>query len=182
MVKRIFAAAAALVLTASVFSGCGYTRKSLLTESIKSIHVSPIKNAIDLSEEVTDQKPFRVYRPGVEVELTNAVINRFIFDGNLKVAVPEKADAIVEAKLTDYRRDALRYSDSDDVQEYRLTIVISVKVTERATGKVIWSDTGLAGDTSFFVAGPRAISEDRAAQQAVEDVARRVVDKTIEIW
>lgn len=182
MVNRFFTGTAVLVLAASLFSGCGYTRKSLLAETIKSIHVAPVKNAIDLSEEVTDQKPFRVYRPGVEVELTNAVINRFIFDGNLKVAVPETADALLETRLIDYRRDALRYSDDDDVQEYRLTIVIDVRFVERATGRVIWSDAGLAGDTSFFISGPRAISEDRAAQLAVEDVARRVVDKTIEIW
>lgn len=182
MVRRFFAAAVSVFLVAATFSGCGYTRKSLLSETLKSVHVAPIKNAIDLSEEVTDRRPFRVYRPGVEVELTNAVINRFIFDGNLKVERPEAADLIVDARVTDYRRDALRYSGSDDVQEYRLTIVVDVRVYERKTGKAVWSDTALAGDTSFFIAGPRAISEDRAAQLAVEDVARRVVDRTIEIW
>jgi len=29
----------------------------------------------------------------VEVDITNAVINRFIFDGNLKVVKNDKADA-----------------------------------------------------------------------------------------
>lgn len=173
---------AALVVAAGALSGCGYTRKSLLSENIKSVYVAPVRNAIDLSGEVTDRKPFRVYRPGVEVELTNAIINRFIFDGNLKVESPGAADATLEAKLIDYRRDALRYSDNDDIQEYRLSVVIDVTVFETRTKKVIWSDRSLTGDTSFFVSGPRAISEDLAAQRAVEDTARRVVDRTIEIW
>ncbi len=182
MVKRFIFTSAAIVLAAGILSGCGYTRKSLLSENIKSVYVAPVKNAIDLSGEVTDKKPFRVYRPGVEVELTNALINRFIFDGNLKVESPEAADATLETKLIDYRRDALRYSDSDDVQEYRLSVVVDVTLYETRTRKVIWSNRSLTGDSSFFVAGPRAISEDAAAQKSVEDTARRVVDQTIEIW
>ena len=169
-------------LTVLALSGCGYTQKSLLSESIKNIYISPIKNAIDLSGEVTDKKPFRVYRPGVEVDLTNAIINRFIFDGNLKVSSPEKADATAEAKLVDYRRDALRYSSGDDIQEFRLSVALDITVYETRTHKVLWHDTHLTGDTSFFLSGPRAVSEDQAAQKALEDVARRVVDKTIEVW
>lgn len=173
----------ALALCAAVLSGCaGYTRKSLLSENFKNIYVAPVANAINLSGEVTDKEPFRVYRPGIEVDITNAVINRFIFDGNLKVSSPEKADLTVEAKLVDYRRDALRYSDSDDIQEYRLSVRLDVAVIETRTKKTLWHESELVGDTSFFLSGAHAISEDAAAQKAVEDAARRVVDKTIEIW
>ncbi len=180
MVSRPFVA---LVLGVSVaLSGCGYTQKSLLSDKIKNIYVAPVKNAIDLSGEVTEKHPFRVYRPGIETDITNAIMNRFIFDGNLKVTLPEKADATVEAKIVDYRRDVTRYSSGDDVQEYRLSITIDVAVVNVRTHKVIWHETGLTGESSFFLTGARAISEDAAAQKAVEDVARRVVDRTIEIW
>lgn len=138
-------------------------------------------NAINLSGEITDKEPFRVYRPGIEVDITNAIINRFIFDGNLKVSSPEKADLILKAELVDYRRDALRYSDSEDIQEYRLSVRLDVTVTETGKQKVLWRES-VVGDSSFFLSGPRAISEDEAAQKAVEDAARRAVDKTIEIW
>src|SRR5574341_1211316 len=50
----------------------------------------------------------RAHSPGIEVDITNAIINRFIFDGTLQVVSLEKADAVLEAKLVDYRRDALR--------------------------------------------------------------------------
>jgi hypothetical protein len=162
--------------------GCGYTQKSLLPENIKTIHIAPVKNEINLSSEISDKNRFRVYRPGIEVDITNAVINRFIFDGNLKVAGPDNADAIAEAKLIDYRRDALRYSESDDVQEYRLSIVIDITVYQSSDRKVLWHEPSLVGDSSFFLSGPRAISEDQAAANAVEDLARRVVEKTIELW
>ena len=163
-------------------SGCGYTAKSLLPESIRTVSVSPVKNAIDLSSEIGDKNRFRVYRPGVEVDITNAIINRFIFDGNLKVTSLDKADAVVEAKLRDYRRDPLRYSDGDDVQEVRLSIVLDAVVYQARSHKVLWHEEGLTGDTTFFLSGPRAQSEDEAVVKAVEDVARRVVEKTIELW
>src|SRR3989338_5044008 len=140
-------------------TGCGYTTKSNLPEHIKTIHVEPVKNAIDLSTEVSDKERFRVYRPGVEVDITNAVINRFIFDGNLKVVKSEKADAVFEGKLVDYRRDPLRYSQADDIQEYRLSVTLDATVTSAKDHQVLWHEN-LTGDTSFFLSGPRAISED----------------------
>ena len=162
-------------------SGCGYTMKTILPGNIKTIHVAPVKNAIDLSGEINDKDRFRVYRPGVEVDITNAVMNRFIFDGNLKVVNPEKADAVLEATLVDYRRDPLRYTEGDDIQEYRLSVTIDATVFLTNGHKVLWRET-LTGDTSFFLSGSRALSEDEAVTKAVEDLARRVVDKTIESW
>ena len=179
------ARAAAFLLGTLVFygaSGCGYTQKSLLSENIKAIHVAPVKNEIDLSSEINDKTPFRVYRPGVEVDITNAIINQFIFDGHLKVAALEKANAVVEAKLVDYRRDPLRYSNNEDIQEYRLNLIVDVTVTQTVDHRVLWRDANLVGDTTFFLSGSRAVSEDEAAAKAVEDLARRVVEKTIDLW
>ena len=169
------------LIAALALGGCGYTTKSLLPENIQRVHIAPVKNAIELSGEITDKTPFRVYRPGLEVELTNAIINRTIFDGTLKVASPEKADAVLETSLVDYQRDALRYDEGEDVQEYRLTITLDAKLTQRSDGKVLWTKR-IIGDTTFFLAGPRAISEDLAASRAVEDAARRVIEATIETW
>ena len=171
----------ALFLALLGLAGCGYTTKSLLPENIRSVHIAPTVNTIDLSAEITDKAPFRVYRPGLEVELTNGIINRYIFDGTLKVASADKADAILETKLIDYRRDPLRYSDGEDIQEYRLSVTIEAAFKDKLSGKELWSKR-IAGDTTFFLAGSRAISEDIAATRAVEDVARRVVEATIEYW
>ena len=173
-----------LAVLLSVFlglSGCGYTTKSLLPENIKNVHVPPVKNSIDLSSEISDRTPFRVYRPGLEVEITNAIINRFIFDGQLKVTADEKADARLEAVLVDFRRDALRYSEGDDVQEYRLSVTVDAALIQKSDQKALWRER-VIGDSTFFLAGPRAVSEDQALNKAVEDVARRVVEKTIEYW
>ncbi len=179
MKRRLLKIFSLVLITA--LSGCGYTTKSNLPENLKRIHVAPVKNGVDLSSEISDKTPFRVYRPGLEVELTNAIINRFIFDGQLKVTGPDKADAVVDATLVDYRRDALRYNKGDEVQEYRLSVTLDVAVTLKDSQKILWRER-ITGDTTFFLSGARSISEDQAANKAVEDAARRIVEKTIEYW
>ena len=164
-----------------MFNGCGYTTKSNLSQNIKTVCVPPVKNAIDVAAEITDKNPFRPYRPGLEVDLTNAIINRFIFDGNLKIAPAEQADLVLEASVVDYRRDALRYSEGDAIQEYRLSVTVDAKAMQKQDGKVLWYER-VTGDTTFFLSGARAKTEDEAAAAAVEDAARRVVEKTIEVW
>lgn len=173
---------AILLLSLLALAGCGYSNQSLLPAHIKTVYVPPVKNAIDLSVEISDRDRFHTYRPGLEVDLTNAIINRFIFDGNLQIAREANANAVVEAKLVDFRRDPLRYSDDDDIQEYRLSIVVDVTVRDVQNNKVIWSDSHLTGDATFLLSGPRATSEDQAAAKAVEDVASRVVERTLEVW
>ena len=170
-----------LVGLIAICGGCGYTLKANLPENLKRVHVAPVKNNVDLSSAISQKSPFRVYRPGLEVELTNDVINRFIFDGQLKVTSVEKADAVVEVTLMDYQRDGLRYNQADEVQEYRLSVSMDVVVTQTSAQKVLWHDR-VTGDTTFFLGGPRAISEDQAAAKAVEDAARRIVERTLEYW
>lgn len=164
-----------------VLTGCGYTSKIVIPEGVKTVHVMPMKNMIDLSKEATQEQRFRVYRPGIEVDMTNAVINRFMFDGHLKVSSKEKADAIFESQLMDYRRDALRYSDQDEIQEYRLSVIIQYTLTKVKDGKLIMQQT-VGGDTSYFLSGAHAITEDEAMAKAIEDTARRVVESVVELW
>lgn len=179
MVKRFFLTG---ILFIAAVVASGYTTKSLLPEDIKSVYIAPVVNGIDLSAEISERDRFHVYRPGTEVDVTNAVINRFIFDGNLKVAKEGASDAVITAKLIDYRRDPLRYTEGDDVQEYRLSITLDITMSRASTKEILWHEANLTGDTTFFLTGPRATSEDEAVTKAVEDVARRVVEKTVELW
>lgn len=169
-------------LTALLISGCGYTTQSMLPADVKTVYIAPVKNGIDLSGEIDEKHPFKAYRPGLEVDITNAIINRFVFDGTLKVVPRDKADAILNGTLIDYRRDPLRYSESDEVQESRLSVIVNFSLVRTSDEKPIVSDSTVTGDTSFFIAGAHAISEDEAAARAVDDLAKRVIEKVVEVW
>jgi len=78
-------------LSCVLLSGCGYTTKSTLPSNIKTIRVEPFKNSIDY----TSGSRRNIYLPLLEVDVHNAVIQKFNFDGNLKIAERDQADLIL---------------------------------------------------------------------------------------
>ena len=83
-----------LLVMALVFTmtSCGYTNKMKLSHNIKSIYVETALNKISIEQMYS-------YQPGLEMDITNAVISRFQTDGNLKIAKADQADAILSNPL-----------------------------------------------------------------------------------
>jgi hypothetical protein len=160
------------------FSGCGYTTKSTLPKSIKTIHIDRLKNSIDF----TTGTGRNVYLPLLEVDVRNAIVDRFLFDGNLKIAEPHMADLILKGELKQYSRSALRYTDNNDVEEYRVQITVSFELINTKNQEASWAEPGFVGEATYFVRGPLATSEESAVQKATLDLARRIVERTIEDW
>lgn len=157
---------------------CGYSTNLLLASGIRTIYVEDVKNSIDFTQENTSN----VYIPLLEVKVRNAIIDRFLFDGHLKVAPPEKADVILKGELISYDRSVLRRTDNDDVEEYRIRVTVNVGLWDGKTGEVIWQENSFSGEGDYFVIGPLAKSETVAINDAILDLARRVVERSIENW
>ncbi len=160
------------------FSGCGYTTKSTLPSNLKTIHIEPFKNSIDYSTGARRN----VYLPLLEIDTRNAVIDRFIFDGNLKITEPHEADLVLKGELKRYQRSGLRFTDDDDVQEYRVHITVSFELWHPGAEEPSWTEPGFVGEATYFVTGPQATSEESAVNSAMIDLARRIVERTIEDW
>jgi len=174
--KRLWLTTYYLLLT-TLLASCGYTTGSLLSPGIKTAAVPIFKNSIS-PESLSYQ-----YHPGLEVDITREVIDRFLFDGNLRVVSPGAADLLLEGELIDYLKEPLRYAaDEKDVTEYRLTLVVSLTCRDLKTKEVIWEETNFTGDTTYFTTGSRAKSESTALSDAIEDLARNIVDRTVEGW
>ena len=75
-----------LILLLIVTTGCGYSRGSLLPDHFKTIYVDNFKNSISIDNEVTEASRYSVYRPGLENDITNEIVERFVFDGNFATA------------------------------------------------------------------------------------------------
>ena len=163
---------------AIIISGCGYSTRSLLPSSIRTIHIAPFKNKITYSSE--NQR--NLYLPLLEIKVRNAVADRFLFDGHMRVKDSETADVILKGDLIGYEREVLRYTDNNDVQEYRIRIVVSLELWNPREQKTLWSEPSFAGETTYFLTGVQAKSEDTALQDALTDLARRIVERTIEDW
>lgn len=172
-----------LILGVSLLvSGCGYTTRSLIAEQYRTIHIDPFGNQIDITRDTDVARKYKIYKPGIETSLTRAVVSKYLFDGNLRPVEKGTADLVLHAEVIEFRRDPLRYTDNDEVEEYRLNLVISMTLYDTRAEKLLWEEKGFTGDTTYFTLGPSAKSEDIAINDAVNDLARRIVERTVEQW
>jgi hypothetical protein len=166
-------------------TGCGYYTHSVYRGPYKTICVEPFANKVDIiSEDATSlSQRFRTYHPFMETDLRTAVINRFMFDGGLRIVAKEEADLVLKGELIDYQRDALRYENNqEDVAEYRISLVMRLTLFKRGEEKPLWDEPRFIGDTTYFTSGAQAKSEQAALDVAISDLARRVVERTVENW
>lgn len=165
-------------LLSTFLSGCGYTNRTLLPSDFKTIYIPTFVNKIEFNN-ITPE--YRTYYPGLEVKISKAVRDRFLYDGNLRIVQEEEADLRLEGELIDYLKQPLRYGESDEIEEYRISIIVGLVLKDR-NGKVIWEEKNFIGDTTYFLKGSLAKSEQQALDDAVTDLARRIVNRTIENW
>jgi outer membrane lipopolysaccharide assembly protein LptE/RlpB len=172
-----------IIILAAVFcvSGCGYTTRSLLPSQFKTIYVENFTNKIKLTAESNDERMYRAYRPGMEIDVSRAIRDKYLFDGNLKVVDQLDADLVLRGELVDFRNEALRYDRSDNVMEYRIRVVVDIELQTK-DGKTKWEENNFAGEWLYTTTGPYAKSESSAIVAAQADLARRVVERTIEEW
>lgn len=177
MKKIIFA-----VLLTLVVAGCGYTTNSLLPPELDSIHISNFVNKIDPAAEVSDKRMSYTYWPGLENQITRAVIDGFIFDRHLDVKRAAKATMTIKGELVDYKQYPLSYNESDDVEEMRTQITVNLDLYNNITGDLIWQERGFTGWSTYDLSGPNATTEAEGVRGAVQDISLRIVERVVEAW
>ncbi|MFH1868052.1 MAG: LPS assembly lipoprotein LptE [Candidatus Omnitrophota bacterium] len=164
------------------FSGCGYTTGSLLPPHIKNVYVESFANNIPITEEVSDQRIYKTYRPRLEIDITRAIIDKFIFDGHLKLVQKKDADVVLSGELIDFRREPTKYGNDDNVEQYRIAISVDMEFKSIKDNKMLWEEKGFTGSEDYYTVGSQARSEESAVADAIDDLARRVVERAIEVW
>ncbi|MBF0387514.1 MAG: LptE family protein [Candidatus Omnitrophica bacterium] len=160
-------------------AGCGYTTGSLLPSHLKTVFVKPVENKVDYM----NQDERKLYLPGMETRVRTALIDRFLFDGNLRVGDEDTADLVVTAQLLSFNREDVRLTEDQNVKEYRLRVTVAIKVVDSTDNdKVLWEDTAFSGESTYYVSGPLAKAESVAVEETFKDLAQRVVARTIEDW
>lgn len=165
-----------LLALALLAAGCGYTNKIVLPyERADSIAVPMFTNAIPPENILT-------YVAGLESRLTQAVVNDLAKDGNLRLEDTGRADLILRGEIIAYEQEPFRFNRFEQVDEYRLFIVVKLTLEDRQTGKILWTEENFSGDTQYFINGPRKIEEEQAAGKAITDLAGKIVNRVVEDW
>ena len=186
--SRLLPLVSALIL--AIFAGgCAYTTQSTLPEQYQTIFVAAFK---DKSPQYDLQAP-----------LSDAIIRKFITDGRLQVVQREHADLVLDGAILDYRMKGLTYDQDDNVTQFVVVVAAEAQLTDTQTGEVLWQEPLMAGETTYytraagqssdrmrgnaevFLPTVRSFSteeENRAASEALEQLASDIFYRTVEPW
>ena len=174
--------AALLPAACLLLASCGYSATRLLPAEYQTLYIEPFQNRIPITEESSERVGLYTNYPELEARVTRGVINRFLFDGNLRVTnQSEKADIILSGTLLDFYRQPIRRQDDATIEEYRLNLSSTVTLRDRK-GKFLFENRSLVGDATYFLTGSSAKSETAAVDDLITDFGRRVVELVIEYW
>jgi len=164
--------ASGLVAALLALAGCPYGfSSSLLPGHIKSV-------AIPLMENRTD-------RGDLSPALADSLVEAFIDNHTLKVAGEKTADSVIEGAIVAYRREPYTVDENENVQEYRVEIVVEVRFVDVRKNDVIWEEPRLSQwDTYNFVAvgGQPAESEEIGIGRVLEKLTDDILNRTVEGW
>jgi len=140
--------------------GCGYhvmgRGGDSLLSGINSVAVPVFKND--------------TYRAGVEVIITGAVVDELL--NSVSIADSEVADAAIEGSIKNYKLDPVSYSSREVVREYRLTVILSVRLIRKSDSKVLWRDDNITDYEDFLVDTADVMATKDAEKTALRKIAR----------
>jgi hypothetical protein len=134
----------------------------LLPEHIKKIYVKPFENN-------TNQF-------GIELKLTNQVIDEVIDDGRLSLVNKEEdADGVLTAKIKRYILQPLTYDVNNVPEQYKMWIIVSVSLVDKDNDVTLWTEPNIEGIQIYRDINRRPSGEDSAGDGISEEEAREIV-------
>ncbi len=154
--------------------GCGYSFRAL-DPSLRTVYIAPVKNKLAIASDYSSTDELKKYYPNLEVEIRRALMDRFLTDGSLKLTDAPSADVQVEVVLVDYTREPLGYTNSDEVNRWRIKVGADVllKVGDRTVQRRMYGQE---------VYDQRLESERVAVRSAVDDLVRKIADAVFTFW
>ncbi|MFO8053095.1 MAG: LPS assembly lipoprotein LptE [Candidatus Omnitrophota bacterium] len=168
-----------LLVLLIALAGCGYSTKGYKYKEDK-IRIKPVVNKIDISSENRKYSGYTAYPKLIEDRLTNKLVSEFNIQGGLNVVSKSEGALRLECQVVDYKRQTLRYTDSDDPQEQRLRLQVKMKLVDSEENVV--QEKNIVGQTSFFLTGSNSKSEVAAQIELIDDTARRINEAVVETW
>lgn len=161
-VKQVAAGTAVLAVLAVLY-GCGYHFKGMglaAPEGVQTIAVTMLKN--------------RTSESGIETVFTGDLAYEFTRSKVLRVVDKDAADAVLSGSIVSLDVNTISHTASYYSDERRVTVTLALAL-RRATGQVIWSDTGLSDQEEFKVSDKLTTERNRRA--AIEVMSERLAEK-----
>jgi outer membrane lipopolysaccharide assembly protein LptE/RlpB len=167
--RRRFGPALALFLILLLSGGCGYHiagKGGKMPGGITTISIPVFVN--------------QTGKPDIEATLTTSFAEEF----RTTVEVTGNAEARLDGQIISYNLKAVSYTKNDINLEYRLTVVLELRLIAVETGTVIWKADRVVDYEDFIVVTSDVTATDEAEIEAFKklstDTARNVKERMMD--
>jgi len=169
MKKRSLLFALTVFCVLSAVTGCGYHiagKGGRMPGEIREVAIPVFVNMTN--------------KPDIESIISSAFAKEFVTTVDVRDAAgPELRGAILS-----YGLSPVSYTKNDVVQEYRLSVTLSLSLVEKGGGKVLWEDRNVRDYEDFIVSTTDVTATEEAEIAAFrklsKDVARLVKERMLE--
>ena len=173
---RSFRLALSLALAGVVVglaTGCANYQLGTGAASIggETIFIAPVKNTAAI--------------PQAAAPVTRAVRAKFVSDGRVPLArSAAQSDLQLEIELVKYARDftAVLPSDTALARKFELTLTAHCTLTNRRTGKILFTDREISSTRQIFVDGGQNPAEYQVLPQLAAQLAERISHAVLDVW
>jgi len=158
-----------------VLCGCGYTISTV--KNIESLQLVPFENRVKITTHSQNYSQTQVYPVGLEDKITKFLKKEILTKTNLKLV--QDSQVLLKGYIKDFKRYPLTYTESEDVDQYRIICVCRITLTDK--DKVIL-DKNVTEDFVFCVRGENSISFKEAETIIAERIAEKITEVLRYTW
>lgn len=148
-------------------AGCSYTAARPFPKDVRSVYVEMFRS--------------REFRRDLEFQLTEALQKRILMDTDYRLADKTRADTILSGEVLEVRQATLGTDFRTDLpRETQATIIVSFHWKDLRTGKTLVDRPYFAQTVDYI----RPVGETffQASQEAIDDLAERIVEQMQSDW
>jgi len=119
---------------------------------------------------------------GLVEELTNRVEKAVLDNGAMKITGEFQADAVINGTVVNVIDEADEFSRDEQAKQFRLRIIADVAFFDRIKNRIIIEEKGIEGWARYDASGGGGISREEAKLQALDMLAKEIIDKTVTGW
>jgi len=158
------------VLLLFILSGCFYSVYSNAYPHLRKIRILAFEN--------------RTSEYGLGDKLLNYLNREIRNDGRLKI-VTEDPDCTLEGAILSFSESVYSYDTANQIQDYQLTMVVSVTFTDLINNTVLYENNALTV-TELYAVAEGGTAKFKTKEEAVEELIaklyRTVLQNSIEGW
>jgi len=167
--RRNRARLAVTLVLATGLAACGYSTTSRTAKDIKSIHVPFFEN--------------KTAEPGLEISVTESIVDNLVQDNTLDVVSESDADAILEGQIVEFSKKPFSFNRDLNAEEYHVLIRVNATLFNRRLNQPIWENRSFQGDGSYFIENvENGRTYDDAVDESLREITDRILGLTTQDW